>query len=82
MWVKLYNLCRVLRTIRIAVSTVMDMLAKPLQVRLWFLFLKDFIKWFWISIQSGIWAGSLVIGGYPSPLVDECYLTLKLIFRK
>ena len=25
MWVKLYNLCRVLKTIRIAVSPVMDM---------------------------------------------------------
>ena len=27
---------------------------------------------------NGFWAGSLVIGGYPSPLVDECYLTIKL----
>ena len=35
---KVYNLCRVLWTIRIAMSTVKDMLAKPLKVRLWFRF--------------------------------------------
>ena len=31
---------------------------------------------------NGFWAGSLVIGGYPSPLVDECYLTVKLSLGK
>ena len=66
------------KTIRIAVSAVMDVLAKPLKVRSLVLISKWFIKWFWISIQIGIWAGSLVIRGYPSPLIDECYLTIKL----
>ena len=59
MWVKLYNLCRVLRTIQIAMSTIMDMLAKPLQVRFLVLFSKDLIKLFWISIQMGCWQVAL-----------------------
>ena len=60
------------KTIRIAVSAVMDVLVMPLKVRCWFCFNKDLINLFWISIQMG-WAGSLVTGGYPSPLVMNDY---------
>ena len=54
---KVYHLCRVLWTIRIAVSTVMDMLAKPLQVRFWFWFQKILWNDCGFLIQSGNWAG-------------------------
>ena len=65
------------KTIRIAVSTVMDVLAIPLTVRCWFCFQKDLKNLFWNSIHCVLGgeplAVSLVTGGYPSPLVMNDY---------
>lgn len=34
-----------------------------------------------MDYANGNWAGSHVIGGYPSPFMCECYLTIKLIYK-
>ena len=64
----------------------MDVLAELLKVRCWFCFQKDLKNLFWNSIHCVLggepWAGSLVIGGYPSPFMCECYLTIKLRIYK
>ena len=41
------------KTIRIAVSAVMDVLAELLKVRCWFCFQKDLKTLFWNSIHCG-----------------------------
>ena len=79
MWVKCTTSAEC-KTIRIAVSAVMDVLVMPLKVRCWFCFQKDLINCFGISIPW-VWAGSLVTGGYPSPLMMNV-IQLKTEFEK
>ena len=66
------------KSIRIAASAVMDMLAKPLQVR----FLVFDFKRLHQMVMKWKLGRCLVIGGYPSPFMCECYLTIKLRIYK